>query len=116
MSDDARLALTVICLAVGLLAQLGGLLLVVRESRKAARVLRRWSRAAPGQGRPELRDVVGALLDDPFDRGAGAVLLVLGGALAGPGPLLSLCPRGPPPAPARRPPRARRHRARRRAW
>ena len=90
MSDDARLALTLICAVVGLLAQLGGLLLVVRETRKAARVLRRWSRAAPGQGQPELRDDVGALLDDPFDRVAAAVLLVLGVVLAGIGALLRL--------------------------
>jgi hypothetical protein len=90
MRDDARLALTLICAVVGLLAQLGGLLLVVRETRKASRVLRRWSQAGPGAGQPELRDAVGALLDDPYDRVAAAVLLVLGVVLGGIAALLNL--------------------------
>src|SRR4051794_41979149 len=97
MSDDARIALTLICSVVGLLAQLGGLLLVVRETRKASRLLRRWSQAGTGAGQPDLRDVVGAWLDNPYDRVAAAVLLVLGVALGGFCARPYLLPRGPPP-------------------
>jgi hypothetical protein len=77
MSDDARLALTLVCFTVALLAEVGGLALVVREARRAGRVLRRWQ-AADACDAADLRALVPELLGNPFDRGAAAVLLVVG--------------------------------------
>src|SRR4051794_39012438 len=99
MSDDARLALTIICFVGALLAQLGGLVLVVREARAAGRALRRWQAAeaqgfgaqgSGAQGSGEPRSLVPALLGNPFDRTAAVVLLGAGVLLGAAGNLLSL--------------------------
>jgi hypothetical protein len=89
MSDDARLALTLVCFTVALLAEVGGLALVVREGRRAGRALRRWQTAAE-RGGTDLHAPVPELLGNPFDRGAAAVLLVVGVVFGAAGNFLAL--------------------------
>ena len=90
MSEDARIALTLLCLGVAVVAELVGLALVIREARTASRVLRRWQDLALGSGQQELGELVRGLLGNSFDRAAAAVLLVTGVVLGGIGGLLSL--------------------------
>jgi hypothetical protein len=90
MSDDARIALALLCLGVAVVAELAGLALVIREARRASRALRRWQDLAPASGQQELREVVRGLLGNSFDRTAAAVLLVTGVVLGGIGGILSL--------------------------
>jgi len=97
MSDDARLALTLICYVIALVAQLAGLVLVIREARRAGRALRRWQAANPAQN-PEgslgqqtrVDEVVTALLGNPLDRWTAVLLLVLGVVVGGVGNFLSV--------------------------
>ena len=87
MCDTAQVALAVLCYLVAVLAQLGGIALLVKEARRAGRVLGRWRAANPPGREPagaqaELSDVVEHLLLDRFDRMA-AVALVMTGVVAG---------------------------------
>jgi hypothetical protein len=87
MSSDARLALTVVCFAVALLAEVGAVLLLAKEARATGRALRRWR----AEGRTaEEADVVEQLLGNRFDRSAAVVLLVGGIVAGGVGDFLSL--------------------------
>jgi hypothetical protein len=87
MSSDARLALTVVCFAVALLAEVGAVLLLAKEARAAGRALRRWR--AEGR-KAEEADVLEQLLGNRFDRSAAVVLLVGGIVAGGVGDFLSL--------------------------
>ena len=75
MRDTARLALTVVCFAVALVAELAALALLLREARRAERALRRWRDTDPPV---PVRLVADQLLGNRFDRGAAVVLLVVG--------------------------------------
>jgi hypothetical protein len=93
MSDTARLALTVVCWVLALVAELSAIALLAREGRAAGRVLRRWYDAPrPGdeRQRPSLDAALQQLLVNRFDRGAAVFLLVLGVVVGTVGNLLSL--------------------------
>jgi|1185.fasta_scaffold205340_2 hypothetical protein len=89
MSLTARVALIVVCWTVSVTTELAAIGLLVRESRRARRVLGRWRNAPPGVSRPpEL--FLDQLLANRFDRSAAVVLLVTGVATGALGNFLSL--------------------------
>jgi hypothetical protein len=95
MSATARLALTVVCWLVALVAEVCALVLLAREWRAVSRALRRWRnlRRAGGEqpaGLDDLDGLVDHLLDNPFDRSAAVVLLVVGVVVGTVGNILSL--------------------------
>jgi hypothetical protein len=97
MSVDARLALTLICYGIALVTELTGLVLVIREARRAGRALRRWQAANPAQNpqgalaqQTHVNEVVAALLGNPVDRWTAVLLLVVGVVVGGLGNFLSL--------------------------
>src|SRR3954470_22266976 len=94
MSLTARVALIVVCWTVSVTTELAAIGLLVRESRRARRVLGRWRNAPPGVSRPpEL--FLDQLLANGFARSAALGLLVPGGARGAVGTSPSL---EPPPA------------------
>jgi len=94
MSDTARLALTVVCYVVAVLAQLAGLALLAKEGRRVGATLPRWRDADPQPGsagrRGELDRVVDDLLGNRFDRTSALALLALGVVAGGLGHFLGL--------------------------
>ena len=74
MSPEARVALTVVCVVLALVAELAGITLLVLEARRAGRALRGW-READEAGRAA---VLEQLATAGFDRTAAVALLVLG--------------------------------------
>jgi hypothetical protein len=89
MSPTARVALVVVCWTVSATTELTAIALLVRESRRARRVLGRWRSAPAGVSRPpEL--FLDQLLANRFDRSAAVALLVTGVAAGALGNFLSL--------------------------
>jgi hypothetical protein len=86
MSPDARVALTVVCIVLGLVAELAGIALLVAAGRRAGRALRQW-READDDGRAALLEQVMAA---GFDRTAAVAFLVVGVVAGAVGALLAL--------------------------
>src|SRR5690349_12887361 len=77
MTTTARLALTVVCWTLALLAEVAGILLLVVEGRRTGRALRRWRQVDPqDEGlfakQRQLDGLVDVLAGNPFDRGDAA--------------------------------------------
>jgi hypothetical protein len=90
VSDTAQTALAVVCYVVAMSAQLAGIALLVRETRRTRVGLRRWRDARP-PGRQEDRDaLVAELLGNQFDRTSALVLLAIGVVAGALGHLLDL--------------------------
>ena len=91
MSDTAQVALAVLCYLVAVLAQLGGIALLVTEARRVGRILGGRRAADPlGTEHLEAGDVVDHLLGNRFDRVAGVALLVTGVVAGALGNVLAL--------------------------
>jgi|GEM_PF-6810932 len=95
MSPTARLALTVLCWTLALLAELAGIALLVKEGRRTGRALRRWRQVAPeDEGlfakQRQLDALVDVLAGNSFDRGTAVALVALGVVLGTVGDLLTL--------------------------
>jgi hypothetical protein len=86
MSPDARVALAVVCVVLGVVAELAGIALLVLEGRRTARALRRW-RGSDEAARAELLEQVATA---GFDRTAAVALLLIGVLAGGAGDLLAL--------------------------
>jgi hypothetical protein len=95
MSPTARVALTVVCYTLALVAGIAGIALLLAEGRRTARALRRWRDEEPGEEglfarQRQLDGIVDVLLGNAFDRTAAAVLLVVGVVAGVAGNVLSL--------------------------
>jgi hypothetical protein len=95
MSPTARLALTVVCWTLALLAEVAGLLLLVADSRRTGRALRRWRQVDPDDEglfakQHQLDALVDVLTGNAFDRATAVALLVLGVVVGTIGNLLTL--------------------------
>ena len=95
MSPTARLALIVVCWTLALFAEVVGILLLVAESRRTGRALRRWRQVEPDDEalfarQRQLDDLVDVLVGNPFDRGVAVALLALGVVVGTIGDLLTL--------------------------
>jgi hypothetical protein len=95
MTPTARLALTIVCWTLALVAEVAGLLLLVAESRRTGRALRRWREVDPeDEGlfakQRQLDTLVDVLAGRPFDRGTAVALLVVGVVVGTAGNLLTL--------------------------
>ena len=92
MSDTSQVALAVLCYLVAVLAQLGGIALLVTEARRVGRILggrRAADPQVPGR-QADAGDVVEHLLGNRFDRVAGVALLVTGVVAGALGNVLAL--------------------------
>jgi hypothetical protein len=95
MSPTARLALTVVCWTLALLAEVAGLLLLVADGRRTGRALRRWRQVDPDDEglfakQHQLDALVDVLAGNAFDRATAVALLVLGVVVGTIGNLLTL--------------------------
>ena len=97
MSDTTQAALAVLCYVVAVIAQLGGIALLVLEARRAGTALRRWRNVVSEGQAPSspgshagLDGVVEQLLGNRFDRATAAALLGVGVVTGAVGNLLSL--------------------------
>jgi len=95
MSPTARLALTVVCWVLALVAEVGGILLLVIETRRTGRALRRWRQVEPAEEglfakQRQLDDLVDVLAGNPVDRGMAVALLAVGVVVGTVGNLLTL--------------------------
>jgi hypothetical protein len=95
MSPTARLALTVVCWTLALLAEVAGILLLVVEGRRTGRALRRWRHVEPADEglfakQRQLDGLVDVLVGSSFDRGTAVALLALGVVVGTVGNLLTL--------------------------
>jgi hypothetical protein len=95
MSPTARLALTVVCWTLALLAEVAGLLLLVADGRRTGRALRRWRQVDPDDEglfakQHQLDALVDVLTGNAFDRATAVALLVLGVVVGTIGNLLTL--------------------------
>lgn len=95
MSSTARLALTVVCWTLALLTEIAGILLLLADSRRTGRALRRWRQVDPGDEalfarQQQLDALVDVLVGNPFDRVTAVALLVIGIVAGTVGDLLTL--------------------------
>jgi hypothetical protein len=95
MLPTARLALTIVCWTLALVAEVAGLLLLVAEGRRTGRALRRWREVDPADEglfakQRQLDTLVDVLTGRPFDRGTAVALLAIGVVVGTVGNLLTL--------------------------